>query len=255
MEIRKYLGKRGNEKAKLSRFLVFSFVLPKGGYIMGQGICNSGESIGDIKEWNRKQDGSVKRNIILDAAERVFAGKDYHDATLDEIAGVAGISKAALYLYFKNKIDLFLSVVERKLSELNKVVAESTADCIDPVSAIKRLITNELDFFSDNAAFFKAFYAQRSDIQFRAQVGEDEIQERVMPLVLAKVNAIAQVIKRGQENGVFQQSVNEREAAFMFISLIKTGVFLEILEPGHVVLTDKAELVERIFLEGLLTRK
>lgn len=219
---------------------------------MGQ--SSSGE-FDEAKEWDRKQDSSVKKNIILDAAEQVFSYKDYHDAVLDEIAGVAGVSKATLYLYFKNKIDLFFSVVERKLWELDKVVVNATADRIDPVAAIKRLITDELAFFSDNADFFKVFYSQHSNFQFRTQVDEDEIRERVMPFVISKVDAVAGVIKRGQENGVFQ-SVNERDAAFMLTSLIHTCVFLQILEPENVVpMENKAELVEKIFLEGLSIRE
>jgi len=221
---------------------------------MGQSIPCSGEFIDNVKKWNRKQDSHVKRDIILDAAEQVFSVKDYHDATLNEVASVAGISKATLYLYLNNKIDLFLSVVERKLLELNKVVVKSTADCIDPVAAIKGLIDEELAFFSDNTDFFKVFYAQHSNHQFRTQMREDGMQGRVMPLVLSEVNAVAKVIKRGQENGVFQP-VNEKEAALMFISMIHTCVFLQIVEPEHVALMDKSKLVERIFLEGLLIRE
>jgi len=216
---------------------------------------SSSEEFDNVKEWDRKQDSDVKRNIILDAAEQVFSRKDYHNAVLDEIAGVAGVSKATLYLYFENKIDLFLSVVERKFFELSEVILNATADCTDPVATIKRLITNELLFFSDNADFFKVFYAQRSNFQLRAQVDEDEIRERATPLILSNVNAVAKVIKRGQENGVFQ-SVNERDAAFMLTSLTHTCVFLQILEPENVVpMKDRTELVEKIFLEGLLIRE
>ncbi|MBM3235381.1 TetR/AcrR family transcriptional regulator [Candidatus Poribacteria bacterium] len=208
-----------------------------------------------VKEWDRKQDRDVKRNIILDAAEQVFSHKDYHEAVLDEIAGVAGLSKATLYLYFKNKIDLFFSVIERKLWELGQVVVNATVDYVNPVTAIKRLINDELAFFADNAAFFRVFYAQRHDFQFRAQVDEDEIHERVKPFVISKTDAVAKVIKCGQEIGAFQ-SVNERDAAFMLISLIHTCVLIQLLEPENVVpMKDRAELVEKIFLNGLLVRE
>ena len=75
---------------------------------MCQNVCDSEESTDKTQEGDRRHDSIVKRDIILDAAEQVFSHKDYHNAALDEIAGVAGVSKATLYLYFKNKIDLFL---------------------------------------------------------------------------------------------------------------------------------------------------
>ena len=122
------------------------------------------------------------------------------------------------------------------------------------MATIKRLITDELEFISDNAAFFNVIHDQRFNLQLRSEVNEDEILERIMPLMFSKINVTAEVIKRGQENGVFQ-SVNPREAAFMLTSLIHTCLLLLSLDPKYVVLMDKAELVEKIFLEGLLLRE
>lgn len=223
--------------------------------------CSSEEFfIDDVKKWNRKQNSSVKRDIILDAAERVFSQKDYHDALLDEIASVAGISKATLYLYFENKIDLFISVAERKLSQRSEIIQKAITDYTDPVAAIKRLIADELSFFSDNAAFLKVLYAQRSDFQLGTQEKINSIRKRVLPLMLKNNDAIAKVIKHGQEMGVFQKlyegnDFGATEAAFMLTSIIHTCVFLWILWPEDANLIDKVELAEKIFLEGLLVRE
>lgn len=48
-----------------------------------------------------------KRTRILNAAESIFKGRRFDDVTLDEIAEKAGVGKGTLYLYFKNKEDLF----------------------------------------------------------------------------------------------------------------------------------------------------
>jgi len=213
-----------------------------------------------MKGWNKKQDSSVKRDIILDAAEQVFSHKDYHDALLDEIATVAGISKATLYLYFENKIDLFISVAERKLWQLSEVIQKVTTDYADPVATIKRLIEDELSFFSDNAAFFKVLYAQRSDFQLGTQESVNRIRERVLPLMLRNIDAIAKVIRHGQESGVFNRltegnDFGAKEAAFMLTSIIHTCVLLWILQPENANLIDKAELAEMIILEGILFRE
>ncbi len=50
---------------------------------------------------------------ILDAALRVFCRSGFHKASLEEVAAEAGISKGTIYLYFKNKEDLFVAVVKR----------------------------------------------------------------------------------------------------------------------------------------------
>jgi TetR/AcrR family transcriptional regulator len=52
---------------------------------------------------------------ILDAAQEVFATYGYQGATIDEVAGRAGISKPNLHYYFKRKRDLYLAVLQRTL--------------------------------------------------------------------------------------------------------------------------------------------
>ncbi|HYY91990.1 MAG TPA: helix-turn-helix domain-containing protein, partial [Candidatus Dormibacteraeota bacterium] len=44
---------------------------------------------------------------IIEAANRIFADKGYHEATMDDVAKQLGVSKGALYLYFPSKVDLF----------------------------------------------------------------------------------------------------------------------------------------------------
>ena len=58
-----------------------------------------------MKREKKKED---KRATILKAASDVFKGRRFDEVTLDEIAVRAGVGKGTLYLYFKNKEDLFL---------------------------------------------------------------------------------------------------------------------------------------------------
>jgi AcrR family transcriptional regulator len=66
----------------------------------------------------RRRERQERRQGILDAAERVFLQKGIAAATMDEIAQQAELSKGALYLYFKNKDELYLSLAVRALTEL-----------------------------------------------------------------------------------------------------------------------------------------
>ncbi|HEX3019188.1 MAG TPA: TetR/AcrR family transcriptional regulator [Chitinispirillaceae bacterium] len=57
------------------------------------------------------------RNTIIACAEQLFARKGFNSTTVDEIARNASISKGNLYLYFKNKKDLFSSVVPPEIAD------------------------------------------------------------------------------------------------------------------------------------------
>ena len=53
------------------------------------------------------------RNLLVDAAEEVFANKGFSAATLDDIAAAAGYTRGAIYVHFKAKEDLFFAVSDR----------------------------------------------------------------------------------------------------------------------------------------------
>lgn len=65
----------------------------------------------------RQREKEERRCCILDAAERVFLGKGLAAATMDEIAQEAEVSKGTLYLYFKGKDELYLTIALRALGE------------------------------------------------------------------------------------------------------------------------------------------
>jgi TetR/AcrR family fatty acid metabolism transcriptional regulator len=59
-----------------------------------------------------------KYKRILDAALHLFARHGYHEAKMAEIARIAGVGSGTIYLYFKNKDDLLISVFESHLEEI-----------------------------------------------------------------------------------------------------------------------------------------
>jgi AcrR family transcriptional regulator len=59
-----------------------------------------------------------KENLIIDAAEKVFAQKGYKNTRMEDIASVANITKVTLYAYFQSKENLYMAVTYRALSSL-----------------------------------------------------------------------------------------------------------------------------------------
>jgi AcrR family transcriptional regulator len=76
----------------------------------------------DKPRWQRRPDRRPEE--ILDAALRVFARRGLHDATLEEVAKEAGISKGTIYLYYKNKEDLFVAAAHRVVPTPDEIYQE-----------------------------------------------------------------------------------------------------------------------------------
>jgi AcrR family transcriptional regulator len=72
-----------------------------------------------------------KQDAILEAARAEFSEHGYADASQNSIIEAAGISKGALYYYFDDKNDLFVTVLERQFSGLAGVMHIEPADSAD----------------------------------------------------------------------------------------------------------------------------
>jgi AcrR family transcriptional regulator len=65
----------------------------------------------------RDEQGERNRQLVLDAARRVFLARGYNGASLEAIADAAGFSKGVVYSQFESKADLFLALLDRRIAE------------------------------------------------------------------------------------------------------------------------------------------
>jgi AcrR family transcriptional regulator len=75
----------------------------------------------------RRLSAAERRVTILDAALEVFAARGYHSASIDEIAGAAGISKALIYEHFPSKRELHAALLAHHVQELFERLVQSAA--------------------------------------------------------------------------------------------------------------------------------
>ncbi|MBI4722825.1 MAG: TetR/AcrR family transcriptional regulator, partial [Candidatus Stahlbacteria bacterium] len=109
----------------------------------------------------REREKKTNREAILRAANVVFAEKGFDGAILDEIAELAEFSKGAIYGYFKNKEDLFISLIDEELNKVFKITKNVVESPLTPIEKIKELVQKTLAFFEANREFFCIFMPER----------------------------------------------------------------------------------------------
>jgi TetR/AcrR family fatty acid metabolism transcriptional regulator len=95
----------------------------------------------DIDTEEGRQRHEAKYQRILEAALEVFARKGFHEAKISEIARAAGVADGTIYLYFKNKDDLLISLFEAKLQAINeglRVHLEGVTDVRERLASVVR---------------------------------------------------------------------------------------------------------------------
>lgn len=92
-----------------------------------------------LPKWTRKP--KARPDEVLDAALDQFARNGYASTRMDDIAKAAGLSKAAIYLYFQSKEDVFKALVETRIVVLRDQIADAALDLRDePIAGLRQAI-------------------------------------------------------------------------------------------------------------------
>jgi AcrR family transcriptional regulator len=119
----------------------------------------------------RQEERDRRRAEIIDAAEVLYAEIGWDTVTMDQVARKARLSRALLYVYFRDKADLHFALVERSLEELRRRFELARRGChrgIDEVEAIGRAylaFARDLPHYFDACARFQAHQGEGGQVQ------------------------------------------------------------------------------------------
>lgn len=185
-----------------------------------------------------------KEQEILRAAGRVFARKDYHRVTMQEVAEEAQVGKGTLYRYYKSKDDLYFSIIRIGLDALEGYLRHEASKASGDVDKLKRVIAGTLFFFEKNRPFVKVFLQE--EVRLR-----DQGEHPCLAAQAKLVRLTEEMIEQGQEAGVFRRADVPLTAALL-IGMLK-GAFLSELDAlVKLDLEDRARIISDLFLQGAL---
>jgi AcrR family transcriptional regulator len=167
-----------------------------------------------------KEDAAARREQIHQAALTCFLRKGYHRATMDDIVAESGLSKGTLYWYFNTKKDLFLSLFQEFLGQMDEewhlIVENQEMSATDKLRYIVDLFRAELE---EMAPFFgimmEAWILTRQD---------ETIQETVHNLYQMYLDIMTDIFEEGVASGEFQ--AESAEAAALVIMMLYDGMAL-----------------------------
>lgn len=123
-----------------------------------------------------KSQTRTRRMEILDAAAALFAEKGYARTPVKEIAEHAGIAPGTIYIYFKGKRDLLLSIADRIIGQAWSDTQAQLAP-LNKEAYVATVLQNIFDFVQDNQAFLQALIPEIWT--------DDELQDQFFNQILA----------------------------------------------------------------------
>jgi AcrR family transcriptional regulator len=131
----------------------------------------------------RRLTAQARREAILDAATAVFAERGYNGASVDDVAGAAGISKALIYEHFPSKKDLHASLVGREVADLFARLQANAASGRHGAERMRGGVEAFLGFVEERRTAWRMLFRDAAD----AEVAEvlDQVEAQAVGLIVA----------------------------------------------------------------------
>jgi TetR/AcrR family transcriptional regulator, fatty acid metabolism regulator protein len=187
----------------------------------------------------------AKRQRILDAAVLEIARRGYYGTTVATIAGRAEVADGTIYLYFKNKEHLLLSIFERAMGrfidEARGIVDHPDLAAEEKLRRIVALHLTLLGADRDLAVIFQVEF--RHTLHVLRLLSRSRIQEYL--------GLIARVVDQGKRDGVFRHQVNALFTAKVVFGILDEMVTDWVLSRKNTRMAARAEPVCDFILGGL----
>jgi TetR/AcrR family fatty acid metabolism transcriptional regulator len=185
-----------------------------------------------------------KRALILDTATRVFAERGFFGAQVADIANRAGIAAGTVYLYFRSKDDVLLSVFDRTMQDAIREGRSALEGIDDPAERLRRIARLHLDRLGRDRDLAVVFQVElRQSTKFMTRLSTTQLRDYL--------GLIRDTIADGQARGVFRRHVPATLGAKIFFGALDEMATNWILSDRRYALVDDADTVVDVFLNGV----
>lgn len=185
-----------------------------------------------------------KHAAILNAATRVFARRGFFGAQVADVAHAAGVAAGTVYLYFRSKDDLLVSIFERTMREAIDEGRQALEGVADPVVRLRRIAHLHLQRLGRDRDLAVVFQVElRQSIKFMEQFSSTQLQEYLA--------LIRDTIAAGQAAGVFRSNIRPSVAAKVFFGALDEMATNWVLSRRRYSLDPEADAVVDLFVNGV----
>lgn len=185
-----------------------------------------------------------KRAKILRSATKVFARNGFYHSKVSEIAREAGVADGTIYLYFKNKEDILISIFEESMDEILRLTREEIGTHQDALTKLRRFVRLHMTLMEKNPRLAEV-------IQVELRQSSKFMKEYKNVKFLEYLQFIAEVIEQGQREGLIHKEVSPAIFKRMLFGALDELALQWVLSKKRYSLTSMADQVTDIFVNGI----
>ncbi|OCS88391.1 TetR/AcrR family transcriptional regulator [Caryophanon tenue] len=185
-----------------------------------------------------------KYRQIIDAAIVVIAENGYHQAQVSKIAKQAGVADGTIYLYFKNKEDILISVFSDKMSVFTESLQYIIKTESSSADKLCRMIENHFTVLASDAHLAVV-------TQLELRQSNKVLRQKINAILKDYLKLLDEILIEGMVKGEFHATMDVRLARSMVFGTIDETITTWVMNEQRYSLTELAPKVQTLILRGL----
>lgn len=185
-----------------------------------------------------------KYALILDAAQKVIAENGFHGSQVSRIAKEAGVADGTIYLYFKNKEDILISLFENRLGELVGMFNRSIRETDPADVALRKICEIHFTQLEQNVdlAYVTQIELRQSSLELRKAIGRS---------VKPYISLIEHILQKGIEEKTFRPDLDTKLTRLLIFGAMDEVVTSWLIAGRKYSLSAQVDKTVEFFLKGL----
>lgn len=185
-----------------------------------------------------------KYKQIVDAAVVVIAENGYHQAQVSKIAKQAGVADGTIYLYFKNKEDILISVFEEKMAVFVEKLEQILVRDISAVDKLGLMIESHFSLLASDLRLAIV-------TQLELRQSNTEIRMKINGVLREYLLLLDKILVKGMEDGEFDEKMDIRLARQMVFGTMDETITTWVMNDHKYDLVELAPKVHRLLMKGI----
>jgi TetR/AcrR family fatty acid metabolism transcriptional regulator len=174
----------------------------------------------------------------------VIGQSGYHNAPISRIAKEAGVADGTVYLYFKNKEDVLISILRETIGQIASRIEEYFLTEEDPIRKLRFLVTVYFETLASNKnlALVTQIHLRQADEALRRQIGD---------IIRPYYGLIEHILRNGIEKGIFRPEIDTRIARRMVFGTLDETITAWVLTGAKYDLLGLIDPVVDLLVHGM----
>jgi TetR/AcrR family transcriptional regulator, fatty acid metabolism regulator protein len=180
---------------------------------------------------------------IIDAAVVVIAEKGYHQAQVSKIAKQAGVADGTIYLYFRNKEDILISLFQEKMGNFIELIEGKIAGKTTAVEKLLMLVESHLEWVAEDSHLAIV-------TQLELRQSNKDLRLKINDVLKGYLKLIDKIVIEGIERNEFRSNLDVRLARQMIFGTIDETVTTWVMSDTKYDLLSLSKPLHQMLVNG-----